>query len=44
MHPQIAIRELDKSIKTKLTTITTDRELSLVIELKDDLQKIVMRQ
>jgi hypothetical protein len=36
MHPQIAIRELDKSIKTKLTTIMADRELSLVIELKDD--------
>jgi hypothetical protein len=31
---QIAIRELDKSIKTKLTTIMA--ELSLVIELKDD--------
>jgi two-component system sensor histidine kinase VicK len=39
MHPQIAIRELDKSIKTKLSTITTDRELSLVIELKDDLKQ-----
>jgi two-component system, OmpR family, sensor histidine kinase VicK len=38
MHPQqqIAIRELDKSIKTKLTTIMADRELSLVVELKDD--------
>jgi hypothetical protein len=36
---QIAIRELDKSIKTKLTTIMADRELSLVIELKDDLQQ-----
>jgi two-component system, OmpR family, sensor histidine kinase VicK len=34
--PQIAIRELDKSIKTKVTTILTDRELSLAIELKDD--------
>jgi two-component system sensor histidine kinase VicK len=33
---QIAIRELDKSIKTKLTTIMADRELSLVVELKDD--------
>ena len=41
MHPQqqLAIRELDKSIKTKLTTIMADRELSLVIELKDDLQQ-----
>ena len=38
MHPQqqLAIRELDKSIKTKLTTIMADRELSLVVELKDD--------
>jgi hypothetical protein len=35
-HPQIAIRELDKSIKTKVTTILTDRELSLAVELKDD--------
>jgi hypothetical protein len=33
---QIEIRELDKSIKTKLTTIMADKELSLVIELKDD--------
>jgi two-component system, OmpR family, sensor histidine kinase VicK len=29
-HPQIEIRELDKSIKTKLTTVLADRELSLV--------------
>jgi two-component system, OmpR family, sensor histidine kinase VicK len=36
MHPQISIRELDKSIKTKLTTIMADRELSLIVELKDD--------
>jgi hypothetical protein len=35
-HPQITIRELDKSIKTKVTTILTDRELSLAVELKDD--------
>jgi two-component system, OmpR family, sensor histidine kinase VicK len=35
-YPQISIRELDKSIKTKLTTIMADRELSMVIELKDD--------
>jgi hypothetical protein len=33
LQRQIAIRELDKSIKTKLTTIMTDRELSLVVEL-----------
>ncbi len=41
MHPrqQIANRELDKSIKTKLTTIMADKELSLVIELKDDFQQ-----
>lgn len=41
MHPQqqLAIKELDKSIKTKLTTIMADREVSLVIELKDDLQQ-----
>jgi two-component system sensor histidine kinase VicK len=38
MHTQqqLEIRELDKSIKTKLTTIIADRELSLVVELKDD--------
>jgi len=30
--PQIELRYLLKSIKTKLTTIVTDRELSLVIE------------
>lgn len=36
IHPRIAIKELDKSIKTKLTTIMADNELSLVIELKDD--------
>jgi two-component system sensor histidine kinase VicK len=35
-YPQIAIRELNKSIKTKVTTILADRELSLAIELKDD--------
>jgi hypothetical protein len=39
MHTQIAIRELDKSIKTKITTIMADNELSLVIELKDDSQQ-----
>lgn len=35
-HPRISIRSLDKSIKTKITTIMADKELSLVIELKDD--------
>jgi two-component system sensor histidine kinase VicK len=38
-HPLITIRNLDKSIKTKLTTIMADNELSLVIELKDDLRQ-----
>jgi hypothetical protein len=38
-HPQIVIRELDKSIKTKVTTILADRELSLAVELKDDTKK-----
>ena len=37
-HPQITIRVLNESIKTKLTTIMADKELSLVIELKDDTQ------
>jgi hypothetical protein len=35
-HPRITIRGLDQTIKTKLTTIMADRELSLVLELKDD--------
>jgi two-component system, OmpR family, sensor histidine kinase VicK len=39
MHPRIKIRELDKSIKTKVITILADRELSLVVELKDDFKK-----
>ena len=34
-HPQIAIRELDKSIKTKVSTIL-EIENCLAIELKDD--------
>jgi len=33
-YPQIELRYLLKSIKTRLTTIVTDRELSLVIEDK----------
>jgi two-component system, OmpR family, sensor histidine kinase VicK len=37
-HPRITIRGLDQSIKTKVTTIVEDNELSLVIELKDDTQ------
>ena len=32
--PQIELRYLNKSIQTRLTTIVTDRELSLVIEEK----------
>ena len=36
MHPQITIKNLDKSVQTKVTTIVADNELSLVIELKDD--------
>lgn len=38
-HPQIIIRNLDKSVQTKVNTIVADNELSLVIELKDDLQQ-----
>ena len=30
------LRELDESIKTKVTTIMADREVSLVVESKDD--------
>jgi hypothetical protein len=33
-YPQIELRYLNKSIQTKLTTIVSDRELSLVIEDK----------
>jgi hypothetical protein len=36
MHPQITIKNLDKSVRTKVITILADNELSLVIELKDD--------
>jgi hypothetical protein len=36
VHPQITINNLDKSVQTKVTTIGSDNELSLVIELKDD--------
>ena len=36
VHPQITIKNLDKSVQTKVTTIVADNELSLVIELKDD--------
>jgi two-component system, OmpR family, sensor histidine kinase VicK len=35
-YPQIELRYLLKSIKTKLTTIITDGELSLMIEEKED--------
>jgi hypothetical protein len=36
MHPQVTIKNLDKSVQTKVVTILGDNELSLVIELKDD--------
>ena len=36
IYPQITIKNIDESVKTKVTTILADRELSLVIELKDD--------
>jgi two-component system, OmpR family, sensor histidine kinase VicK len=36
MHPQITIKNLDKSVQTKVITVLADNELSLVIELKDD--------
>jgi hypothetical protein len=35
-NPQIEFRYLLKSIKTRITTIVTDRELSLVIEETED--------
>jgi hypothetical protein len=35
-YPRIELRYLNKSIQTSLTTIVTDRELSLVIEEKKD--------
>jgi two-component system, OmpR family, sensor histidine kinase VicK len=35
-NPQITIRNLEKSVQTKVNTIVADNELSLVIELKDD--------
>jgi two-component system sensor histidine kinase VicK len=35
-YPRIELRYLNKSIQTSLTTIVTDRELSLVIEEKED--------
>jgi two-component system, OmpR family, sensor histidine kinase VicK len=34
-YPRIVLRNLNKSIQTSLTTIVTDRELSLVIEEKE---------
>ncbi len=36
IHPRIKIGNIDKSVKTKVTTILVDDGLSLVIELKDD--------
>ncbi|CAN5545146.1 hypothetical protein BH18THE2_BH18THE2_24300 [soil metagenome] len=38
IHPQITIKNWDKSVQTKVTTIVADNELSLVIELRDDTQ------
>ena len=38
VHPQITIKNLDKSVQTKVTTIVEDNGLSLVIKLKDDTQ------
>lgn len=35
-YPRIELRYLNKSIQTSLTTVVTDRELSLVIEEKED--------
>ena len=35
-YPRIELRYLNKSIQTSLTTIVTDRELSLVIEERKD--------
>jgi hypothetical protein len=35
-YPRIELRYLNKSIQTSLTTIVTDRELSLVIEEKEE--------
>lgn len=35
-HPQIMIKNLDKSVQTKVITILADNEVSLVVELKDD--------
>jgi hypothetical protein len=39
-YQHIELRYLLKSIQTKLTTIVTDRELSLVIEEKEDQEAI----
>src|SRR5512145_1037950 len=35
-YPHIELRDLNKSIQTKLTTIVSDKDLSLVIEEKKD--------
>lgn len=43
-HPQITIRNLEKSVQTKVNMIVADNELSLVIKLKDDSQQNVMKQ
>jgi two-component system, OmpR family, sensor histidine kinase VicK len=36
LYPQITVKNLDKSVQTKVTMIVADNELSLVIEFKDD--------
>jgi hypothetical protein len=38
LHPRITIKNLDKSVQTKVNTIVADNEVSLVIELRDDTQ------
>jgi hypothetical protein len=38
LHPRITIKNLDKSVQTKVNTIVADNELSIVIELRDDTQ------
>jgi len=35
-YSQIDVQYLDKSLQTKVTTLIVDRELSLVVEMKDD--------
>jgi phosphatidylserine/phosphatidylglycerophosphate/cardiolipin synthase-like enzyme len=39
-YSQIQVQYLDKSLQTKVTTLIADRELSLVVELKDDTKEM----